>query len=119
MNEPTNAMSLEILKTARDFAKLYVRANPDSIRDKDPGTLLEIHKAFLDGLRSQAKELAGPDGQPISFNIDARQIHLDAKETLERFRAGLPAPPEEVSAWQHPISMKSASAGKGEVIAWT
>ena len=57
MNSQRKDLSDEILKTARDMLKAYIRANPDSIRGNDPKVLLEIHKGFLSGLTSQARDV--------------------------------------------------------------
>ena len=75
MQHKSKSTSDEILKTARDMLKAYVRANPDSIRDSDPEVLLELHRRFVEGLTKQTDELLAEPPPPnvhVNFVTQAR-----------------------------------------------
>ncbi len=79
MQRKSKSASDEILKTARDMLKAYVRANPDSIRDSDPEVLLELHRRFVEGLTKQTDELLA-EPPPPKFNLVTR----DASKAEEK-----------------------------------
>ena len=66
--------NLEILKTARDMWKAYVRSDPDSIAGSDPESLLELHRKFVEGLTKQTDDLLAEPAPPeFRFTLKTRE----------------------------------------------
>ena len=77
MERQRKDVSDEILKTATDMLKAYIRENPDSIKGSNAEAILELHKRFVEGLAKQTAELLA---EPPPPKVEFRFVQRDASK---------------------------------------